>query len=58
MAIPRELASYESEDDFIQRLLIPLLKRLGFSVVYQERAAAIDSAAAKTLGELGPITGM
>jgi hypothetical protein len=33
MSIPVELAGYKNEDDFIQRLLIPLLKRLGFSVV-------------------------
>jgi hypothetical protein len=33
MAFPTELASFKCEDDFIQRFLIPLLKRLGFSVV-------------------------
>ena len=33
MAFPQELRSYANEDDFIQRLLIPLLNRLGFSVV-------------------------
>jgi hypothetical protein len=32
MAFPKEM-QYRSEDDFIQRLLIPLLYRLGFSVV-------------------------
>ncbi len=33
MAFPKELEGYTSEDDFIQRFVIPLLKRLGFSVV-------------------------
>ena len=32
MAFPKELDSYSNEDNFIQRFLIPLLKRLGFSV--------------------------
>lgn len=32
MAIPPEL-KYDSEDDFVQRFLIPLLQRMGFSVV-------------------------
>ncbi len=32
MAFPKEF-SYSSEDDFVQRMLIPLLHRLGFSVV-------------------------
>src|SRR5687768_1567002 len=33
MAIPDQLASFTSEDDFVQRFLIPLLFRLGYSVV-------------------------
>lgn len=33
MAMPAELANYTSEDDFVQRFLIPLLFRLGYSVV-------------------------
>lgn len=33
MAIPAEFSAYISEDDFIQRFIIPLLRRLGFSVV-------------------------
>jgi hypothetical protein len=38
-AFPKKLTSYTSEDDFIQRFLIPLLKRLGFSVVnYQGKS--------------------
>ena len=32
MAIPKEL-EYQNEDDFVQRFLIPLLQKLGFSVV-------------------------
>jgi hypothetical protein len=43
MAIPKEFA-FASEDDFIQRFLIPLLHRLGFSVVANYH---------RTRGELG-----
>jgi hypothetical protein len=43
MAIPKEF-SFASEDDFIQRFLIPLLHRLGFSVVANYH---------RTRGELG-----
>lgn len=43
MAIPKEF-NFASEDDFIQRFLIPLLHRLGFSVVANYH---------RTRGELG-----
>lgn len=43
MALPREF-NFASEDDFIQRFLIPLLHRLGFSVVVNYH---------RTQGELG-----
>jgi hypothetical protein len=33
MAIPAEFSDFRNEDDFVQRFLIPLLFRLGFSVV-------------------------
>jgi len=33
MAFPSELKQFANEDDFIQRFLVPLLKRLGFGLV-------------------------
>jgi hypothetical protein len=33
MAFPGELAGYTSEDDFIRRFLVPVLGRIGFSIV-------------------------
>ena len=39
MAFPKEF-KYESEDDFVQKLLIPLLHRLGFSLVVNYHGSA------------------
>lgn len=39
MAIPSELSSYANEDDFCQRYIIPLLGRLGFSIVVNYHGA-------------------
>jgi hypothetical protein len=33
MPIPAELTAYRDEDDFVQRFLIPLFRRLGFEIV-------------------------
>jgi hypothetical protein len=33
VAIPSEIGNFSSEDDFVQRFLIPMLFRMGFSVV-------------------------
>ena len=38
MALPSELESYYNEKQFINESLIPLLQRLGFSVVVQNPA--------------------
>jgi hypothetical protein len=45
MAIPQELQAFSSEDDFVQRFLIPLLARLGLPVVvnyHGKREAGMD----------------
>jgi hypothetical protein len=33
MPIPAELTQYRDEDDFVQRFLIPLFRRIGFEIV-------------------------
>lgn len=33
MPIPAELSQFRDEDDFVQRFLIPLVRRLGFEIV-------------------------
>lgn len=33
MAIPSELSQFRDEDDFVQRFLIPLFRRIGFGIV-------------------------
>ena len=45
MAIPQELQAFSSEDDFVQRFLIPLLARLGLTVLvnyHGKREAGMD----------------
>ena len=33
MPIPSELARYRDEDDFVQRFLVPLFRRIGFEII-------------------------